>query len=186
MLAALALTAMAPAAASARGGSGGGGHPAGSGHFSGGGGHFAGGGPVHYNAARAGGGGMNFGGVRVGGGAVHASAARYGGAGYSGARFAAVGPRVAPGGPYVGWRHGPYYRRFVGPGPAFAAGAYVGGGTGYCDAPYNGDEPNYGDESYYGDADYGNAPSESCVLVRQLVLTYYGPAWQLIPICYGY
>ena len=67
---ALALTAMAPVAASARGGGGGGGGHFGGGggaHFAGGGGHFGGGGGAHFSAARVGVGGAHFSGV-VGGG----------------------------------------------------------------------------------------------------------------------
>ena len=68
MFAALALTAMVPVAASARGG-GGGGHSAGGGgggHFAGGGGHFSGGGTAHFSAARVSGGGVHFSSVPVG------------------------------------------------------------------------------------------------------------------------
>jgi hypothetical protein len=167
IFAALALTAMAPVAAAARGGGGGGGHFGGGG----GGGHFGGGGGGGHFA---GGGGHFSGGVRF-------SAARYGGA-----RFAAVGRHVAIGGPVGGWRHGPYYghyyRRFAGAGAAaLIAGAYLGAGYDYYDSPY------YGDSAYYsGGSDYSDGSDGSCVWVRQLVMTYYGPSWQLAPVCYGY
>jgi len=176
MFAALALTAMVPAAASARGGGGGGGGHSGGGggHFAGGGGHFSGGGAAHFSAARVSGGGGHFSSVAVGGGGVRFSAARSGGLRYGGTNFAATGRRVAFGGP-GGWHHGHYYRRFAGIGAGLVAGAYLGAGSDYYDG------------SYYGDgSDYSDGSDGSCVWVRQLVLTYYGPSWQLVPVCYGY
>jgi hypothetical protein len=193
----LAFTALAPAGALARGGGGGGGggHPGG-----GGGGHFSSGGGAHFGNAHMGGGA-----VHMGGGAVQMGGARFVGGGQfggrhfrsagipvGGARFATTGgarfaaAHIAAGhfatmGHFPGM-HGPahtffrHFARFVGPGVGFYPGyAY---GPDYSDVPDYSDAPDY----YGADATDGS----TCVLVRQPVLTVYGPSWQLVPVCYGY
>jgi hypothetical protein len=132
----------------------------GGGHAGGGGGHFGGG--AHFGAAHIGGGGGAIG-FRSG----HLNSARFAAGGPNFGRFA--------GGRY-GSNFGPHFvRHFAGIAAALAGGAYYGVYPGYYDEPY--------DDGAY---DYTDGSEGTCMLVRQPVLTIYGPGWQLVPVCYGY
>jgi len=62
---------------------------------------------------------------------------------------------------------------------------YYGYDSGYYDVPAY-DTQAYDTQAYYGSPDYAGPSDGTCVLTRRLVQTYYGPAWQVVPVCYGY
>jgi hypothetical protein len=158
---------LAPDAALARGGFGGGGGF----HGGGGGGGFHGGGF---------GGGFHGGGIGMGGGGFRAAA--IGGGGF---RSAAIGGGAFRSGSFAGnGFRGGFHPGFRHRGFPIAAAA-IGFGLGYGAYGYYGDDYGYSDPYYanygYDDGDYGYGGG--CYIAQQRVLTPYGWRLRQVQVC---
>jgi hypothetical protein len=167
---------LAPDAAFARGGFGGGG-----GGFHGGGGMGMGGGGFRGGGMGMGG-GFRGGGMGMGGGGFRAAA--IGGGGFRAAAIGGGGFRAASAAlPAAGFRGGTFaVNRFGGFRPGFrhhrrfpfaVTAIGLGFGYGYYDDYYDYGYPYYGD--YYGDG--------GCYIVRRSVLTPYGWRFRPVQVC---